>query len=157
MVKQCCFFVAIILGLCTSFSCGSYNCGPAAGLTVNTIGFTAAERDTIILRKFVKGSNFSQMIDTTLINVSYNQSNDTATAGYFTDAGTLKSNYDYQLFFPVIHKLVKITDLNEPQQKMKRSLLSTDKTYCINTIVSYTQDGISIPVSNYDIRIFIHR
>ena len=53
----------------------------------------------------------------------------------------LKSKYDYEIFIPAVNKLVRITAISEPQQRMKKGLFNTTKEYCVNAIQSFQQDG----------------
>ena len=110
-------FIAVIIAL---HSCGTYDCAEADGLRIGGVSFTAAELDTIILRKFVKGTGFTQLIDSVFVTDYYQVTNDTATAGAFLSSDRLKSKYDYQIYIPSINRLVKITDMYEPQQEGKK-------------------------------------
>ena len=154
-------FVASILCLVAIFflasSCGTYNCAEAPGLRISTVALTAVEIDTIVLRKFTKGSGFAKMIDTVSINSHYQIVNDTATTGSFYSTELLYSKYDYEIYIPAINKLTRITDINEPQQKEKKAFLSGNKTYCVNLIVSYLQDGKIINMDDYNNQVFIHK
>ena len=166
MTKTGLFYTSYICCLLYLSSCGSYNCGEAEGIRISTIGLTRAEADSIVLRKFKKGSNFTKLVDT--IVLSHNSTvfiqfpyatPDTSFMGILDDRVLIRSNYDYEIYIPSIAKLTKITDIVEPQQKMKRSFLSTDKAYCINTIESFQQDGQNVSLMPYfpEPQIYIHR
>jgi hypothetical protein len=163
MTKQVIYFILSINLFFAVSSCGSYNCGEAEGLRISTISLTPSEIDTIILRKYIKGSAFTNLIDT-LIMDSTNAlfqfpftNKDTSFLGILKPEVLIKSKYDYEIYIPAINKLVKITDINEPQQKMKRGFLSTDKTYCINIIQSFQQDGKTVNADAGNDQIFIHK
>ena len=159
MTKQFICHSIVCLSIVALYSsCTTYNCGEALGMTISTVAITAAERDTIILRKFVKGSAFTKMEDSVFVQPRYEVTNDTAAAVAFSSNEALTSQYDYEIYFPAIKKLVRITDINEPQQKMKQWFWSTDKTACGNVIQSYNQDG-KIVTNEYYLynRVYIHR
>ena len=70
----------------------------------------------------------------------------------------LKSKYDYEIFIPAVNKLVRITAITEPQQRMKKGLFNSTKEYCVNVIQSYQQDGQTItPKNNGQPEIYIHQ
>jgi hypothetical protein len=153
--KYC--FIAIAM-LISFYSCRTYTCSEANGLRISTISLTKNDRDTIILRKFTKASAFTKLVDTLLIDstkVVYEMSNDTANIVANTGDVLLKSKYDYEIYIPGISKLVKITEINEPQQEIKRGF---SKVGCVNTIQSYQQDGQTLTLNQYDYdKVYIHK
>ena len=164
MAKQLIYTVLFFFAFPAFYACGSYNCGEAEGLRISTIGFTAAEIDTIILRKFTKGSGFASKIDTLSVNSSNAlfqfpyTTKDTSFMGVLSPDVLLKSKYDYEIYIPAVNKLVSITAISEPQQKMRKGFLSTTKEYCINAIQSFQQDGRMVtPQNNWQPEIYIHK
>lgn len=147
MTKQKLHWIAGLACLYAFYSCGSYNCSEAQGLRISTIGLTATEIDTIILRKFIKGSAFTKLVDSIVLtsaNTAFQfpySTPDTSFMGVLDEKILIRSPYDYEIYIPAVNKLTKIAGVDEPQQKIKRGFLSTDKTGCINSIVSYQQDG----------------
>ena len=163
MKKRLLYIVLVLAAISGFYACGYYNCQASPGLRIGTIGLTAAEIDTIILRKYTKGSGFTNRIDTLQIDSSNAlfqfpfAGKDTSFMGVFSMDALLKSNYDYEIFIPAVNKLVKITGIYEPQQKMKRTLTS-DKTACVDIIQSFQQDGITVTLSpQWPEHIYIHR
>lgn len=163
MTKHIAYSLLIFFTTAAFCACGYDNCGEAEGLRISTIGLTAVEIDTIILRKFTKGGNFTSMIDTLSINPSNvffqfpYTTRDTSFMGVLRPDVLLKSKYDYQIYIPAVNRLVRITDIREPQQKMKRTLPS-DKTYCLNSIQSFQQDGQMVTLNNnWQPEIYIHK
>lgn len=164
MTKQIPYLILVFFAAAAFCACGSYNCGEAEGLRISTVGLTAVEIDTIILRKFTKGSNFTSRIDTLSIN-PFNAlfqfpytTKDTSFMGILSEDVLLRSKYDYEIFIPSVGKLVRITAISEPQQRMKKGLFSTTKEYCINAIQSYQQDGRTItPKNNWQPEIYIQK
>lgn len=163
MTKQLPYILPLFFA-CTVFcSCGSYNCGEAEGLRISTVGLTAAEIDTIILRKFTKGSNFSSRVDTISINASNAlfqfpyTTKDTSFMGVLSDEVLLKSKYDYEIYIPSVNRLARITAISEPQQGMKKGLFSTTKEYCVNVIQSFQQDGQMVTPNSWQPEVYIHK
>ncbi|MEO5591666.1 MAG: hypothetical protein ABIR15_20085 [Chitinophagaceae bacterium] len=163
MTKQVIYCIVSIVLFFSVSSCGSYDCEESEGLRICTISLTPSEIDTIILRKYTKGSAFTNLIDTLILD-STNAlfqfpftNKDTSFLGVLKPEVLIKSKYDYEIYIPAVNRLLKITDINEPQQKMKRGFFSTDKTYCMNAIVSFQQDGKIINIISYNNQIFIHR
>jgi hypothetical protein len=162
MTKPAIYFIAIIFLFSSVYSCGTYKCSQADGLKICTISLTPEDIDTIILRKFTKGSGFTNKIDT-LIMDSTNTffeftrfSKDTSSLVIFKPDMLIKSKYDYEIYIPAVNKLVKITEINEPRQKEKKGLFNTDKTYCVNVIQSYKIDGKTAK-PEYNNQLFIYR
>ena len=147
MLKKVRYGVTICLVIVAGYACGYYNCNEALGLRISTIGLSASEIDTIILRKFVKGSNFTVLVDTLQLDTTNTRFQfpfsgaDTSFMGLLKDETFLKSKYDYQVFIPAVNKLVRITEIYEPQQKVRSNFLVNDKVGCANIIQSYKKDG----------------
>jgi hypothetical protein len=145
-MKKQFIYIALFIAIVHCSACGYDNCGPSEGLRIATIGMTPSQIDTIILRKFARGSGFTNRIDTVLIDSTkaYFQfpytTKDTSFMGILSEQTLLKSQYDYEIFIPSVNRLVRVSDINEPQQRMKKTFPST-KTYCINNIQSFQQDG----------------
>ena len=105
------------------------------------IGFSDAEADTIILRKFSKGS-FSQPLDTVLLeHILFQRSHDTLNIVASPGFVTMFSDYNYEIFFPEPAKLLTITDIIENENTMNQDLFSCKKDACSNTITGYTVNG----------------
>ncbi len=107
---------AILLSLLTS--CHNCICGPSDGLKLGMISFSASEIDTLITRKFSKGSNFSLQIDSTIMdenNVMFRAQNDTSQMVSWRGNILLSSKYDYQISIPAVSRTISVTEINEPQ------------------------------------------
>jgi len=141
------FFIIISL---IFFSC-SYECSNAT-VNFSLVSFQPGETDTIIVRKFIKMSNFISLLDTFSLNQfnsSFNTTNDTLDIRYSfgTDNGLL-SKYDYEIYLPGINKLYKISEINEEFRSINQGL-SCKKIGCINSIKSYRMNGELINVNSY--------
>ena len=141
------------------FSCKEVPCGPAIP-QLNFISFPDSETDTIFIRRFIKSSNFSTLLDTFFIdkhNSRYLISNDTLDIGSsFNGDNGLLSKYDYEIFIPQTSQLFKISEINE-ENSSHRVGLSMDKTSCTNTIKSYKLNGQLISGDYNYYRFFITR
>lgn len=163
MTKQFAYIIMLFSAAAVFCACGSYNCGEAEGIRIATVGLTAAEIDTIILRKFTRGSNFSSRIDTLSLNSSNAvfqfpyTTKDTSFLGILNPDVLLKSKYDYEIFIPAVNKLVRITAISEPQQRMKKGLFNSTKEYCVNTIQSFQQDGQMVTPNIWQPEVYIHK
>ena len=160
MTKNIIHFITIIVLFIAACSGKDNNCREADGLKICTISFTPEEIDTIILRKFSKGTGFKNKIDT-LIMDSTNAffeiskfSKDSSVLAIFTPAMLIKSKYDFEIYFPAVNKLVKITEIDEPLQKQKKGI--ADTTYCTNVIKSFKMDGQTVNADSHSL-LFIHR
>jgi hypothetical protein len=114
-------------------------CVPSDGLQLGLVEFNSADIDTIIVRKFERGDNFTKLIDT----LQWDQSNvifysraDTLQMGEFIESMLLQSKFDYQVYFPAAARTFHITEINEPQ--MDGNCLARVK--CENSIVSCKLD-----------------
>lgn len=109
------------------------------------ISFNASEIDTLIVRKFTKGNNFSLQIDSILLdpnNVIFNAQNDTFQMVSYRGNIPLLSKYDYQIFIPAVNRTINLTEINEPQLEGN----CRGKVSCTNIIESVKLNGNTIPV-----------
>lgn len=143
-------------------SCGEYPCGKASSY-IALISFTINESDTIIVRRFTKGNNFISVKDTVRIdnsNANFQHNGDTilVLGGSFNDNlngnFTITSEYDFEIYFPKINRVYKVTDIIEPQEYGRSS---TRKDYCINEITSYKINGQLVNSGNFFSRIYIKK
>lgn len=143
------FTFCIIISL-TFFSC-SYECSNAT-VNFSLVSFQPGETDTIIVRKFIKMSKFTSLLDTFSLNQfnsSYSSTNDTLEVrnSFGTDNGLL-SKYDYEIYLPSINRLFQISEINEEFQSINQGL-SCNKIGCINSIKSYRMNGQLINANSY--------
>ncbi len=127
------------------FSC-TYPCAPSQGLSMELVGFTQQEADTIILKKYEKGKGFAAQIDSLLIDENtthFTLSHDTlrVTSGIATM--NLLSKYDYIIRIPSTNSVFYITEMNEPQQEGRKSRY---KVMCGNSIQSCKINGAATQI-----------
>lgn len=153
-------FVSLILLLTIIISsCGESPCVKTE-LRYSLIGFSDAESDTIIIRRFTK--NTSQLTDTVLFDeanaIRFSRSNDTLTMGAYSSAALLESNYDYQLYFPQPNKVFNITDIFEEQLFEKnKGIFNTKKIICANRINSCMLNGQLITFNKWGDPVYLRR
>jgi len=122
-------------------------CVPSDGLRLGLVDFNSADADTIIVRKFQRGDNFTKLIDTLQwdnSNVVFYPRGDTLQMGEFIAGILLESKFDYQVFFPAVSRTYHITDIDEPQ--VDGNCLSRVK--CENSIVSCKLDKGTTQINN---------
>jgi hypothetical protein len=140
-------------------SCGEHPCAPTE-LTYSLIGFTDAESDTIILRRFTK--NTSQLKDSFFFHeanpLRFSRKNDTLTMAAISSTALLESSYDYQLYFPQPNRLYTITNIVEEQLYGKNnSIFNTKKPMCGNRISSCSLNGQVINLNTWRGPLYLHR
>ena len=122
------------------------------------VNYSDSEIDTLILRKYENNSNFQTLIDTLIITPRINSGNPIGNNGIYlsqNDSTTvlinfplgIKVGYDWQLFIPATHKVIKISDILSERNHGKRStgifrIFSLDaRPPCTNEIYSCKVDG----------------
>jgi hypothetical protein len=148
------FFLIVILTSCIR----TVPCGNAEVIPV-FIGFSSHDFDTVILRQFKKGGNFTQLIDSSTFVKNGVDSNrfytfsDTTIIDFDTACCTqnnLMPDYDWELILSHKKDSISISDIESPQTE-----ISCFKCRCVNPINSIVQNGQKvIPVSYQYIRYF---
>ena len=146
-MKQIAYILFVICLSTALFSCGEYQCSKA-DLRFGLIGFSDAEADTIILRRFDRMNN--TLRDTFLLeNIRFNRKSDTLIMGAFPGTALMQSDYNYQVYLPASATLIKVTEINEEQRSIRRPF--TDKIGCVNFIRSCKLNDQSTPVNDNDV------
>jgi hypothetical protein len=136
-------------------SCGEYPCGKASS-TIALIGFTGIDSDAVILRRFSKGTNFTTLTDSIILNRSnsnFQVQHDTLLILYGSTDGNdaITADYDYQIVLPKINRVFGLSDIVENVQYGRNN---GTKEYCLNNFTSYKIDGQ--PVSSINTFNFIY-
>ena len=130
-------------------SCGHYPCGDASSL-IGLVNFTEAESDTIIVRRFTKGSDFTALHDSAIItnnNANLQRQFDTVRVLFnFEGNEFITSEYDFQIFLPATNNLYELTDIAED---IRYGSKAGQKVYCINPITSYKLNGELIKLNPF--------
>jgi hypothetical protein len=134
-------YVLLLLaaGTLSLASCnGKCTCVDADGLSPTLISFSSSDADSFVIKKFTKGSNFSSLLDSILIDTSnslYQRNNDTTEV--ISGNATLSSKFDYQIILLSSNNVISISDIDEPQTQGNCS----EKIQCVNPINSYKING----------------
>jgi len=146
-MKQAAHLMIITFLTAILFSCSEYEC-TKADLRFGFIGFSEAEVNTIVVRRFDKTGNFNSPIDTVqLTNLYFNRRSDTLEMSGFPGNALLQSNFNYEIFIPNVNSLVRVTDIYEEQRSVR--LWFTDKRGCGNYINSCKLNG-QVTAINYN-------
>lgn len=126
-------------------------------LKFDLIGFSDAEADTFIIRKFEANGNFNVTRDTFLIDhVGTVRFQDTLKLVALPGNALLPGGFDYEIFFPGSNSVFRITEINEQMSTQRcGGLFATDKVGCVNTITSIKLDGAIVnpwPFNDFYIR-----
>lgn len=132
--------VTIVFYNCTRTPCMN------ASLSFGLISFSDQESDTIILRRYEEGNNFSTLIDSFLLDMGFRRTNDTLDLAYTTSTGLITSQYDYELYFPGAIKLYRLSAIEEEAGEIRHSFWNNVKVGCVNKITSLTiNNQVSYP------------
>lgn len=138
-------------------SCGRYPCGDASSF-IGLINFSEAESDTIILRRFTKGTEFAALQDSVMItqsNANLQRQHDTVLVLFsFDGSQTITSDYDYEIFLPQTNRVYKLSDIREDKRFGSKA---GQKVYCINPITSYQLNGELIKMNPYYQPIYLRK
>ncbi len=147
---RCLCFIGILFAAGSLFYSCQYPCGRASS-SIGLISFTDTESDIIILRRFSKSTNFTDLQDTFTIsrnNSNFQREHDTLLILHGMEDGNndITSSYDYEIFLPKISRLYRLSDIVED---IKYGSKLGPKIYCINPIISYKLNGQPVDVVNY--------
>lgn len=134
-------FLLLLLGSC------SYPCRKSDGFIINFINYTEQEVSSYNIKRYSKGTNFSNLVDSLIIDASvitYRQNNDTLQWTSSSSVANLSPDFDYQVLIPATGSQYQITEIFEPQQEGRKSM---NKVYCVNGIVSCKVNGVETKLS----------
>ncbi len=141
------FISAILITGCDrTFPCYNQFVTPAF------IGFKLSDLDTVIVREYEKGNNFSHLLDTAIIIsdttfLKSATSNDTTIILLNHISGEEKEifpDHDWQIYIPAQNLVVSMSNFASPQ-KTKKCLIGGDLCPgCSNPIDSFLQNGQKI-------------
>ena len=149
--------IAVLIICSILSSCVKGHCGKAT-FTLGLIAFSNSESDTIILKRFIKSTNFSTEKDSIFIdtlNTQFLKYSDTTIVYYHSPEGLqlLSDEYDYEIYFPKLNNFYRLTDITYTYQYQP----SGEKISCYGKLDSYKIDGqLKNPSFNYDF-ILIHK
>lgn len=149
--------IAVLFIIIFFASCGKkYQC-PKENLIPAYIGYTDAEIDTIILRRFKIGSKFSEKIDSTILSpfsipgsALFHRQGDTVIV-YANDLkNRINGEYEWQIFNPFDQKQVFISDMKfQIKEGHSGGLFAMDNfSPCVSPLLSYKRNDTLITVSS---------
>ena len=115
------------------------------GITSYFIGFSIADIDTLVLRKYKANDSFHHLIDTLQVTTNiysgaaYRTSHDTTSVDFNNIGGSEKDIFpgsDWQVYIPALNKTVSVSNLVCPPKES-----DCFKCGCYNEIASFEQDG----------------
>jgi hypothetical protein len=112
------------------------------GINMNFVGFTNQETDTIIMRSFVRGSNFSNLSDTfkiTAANSGFYLSNDTLHISIRLRSPGIESTNDYEFQLNQNNLKYRLSDFAETREE--ELCYQRNLNGCRNIITSVKVNG----------------
>jgi hypothetical protein len=111
------------------------------------VAYAPSEIDTIVVRRFVKGSNFSQRIDSVMLtpaNAGYVTKGDTTQIYMATGPIRITDNNDWQIFNPYDNKLITISEISiEERETHCGGIFSMDRQPCFSLVSSFKKNGVT--------------
>jgi hypothetical protein len=141
------FCLIVVIG---TYSCSSTPCA-SGSFHFGLIGFTQAEADTIMVRRFFPGNNFTNVTDSFMLQPGLRVQQDTLEITSLTiPASFLSAGYEYQLIFPSAGRTIRLTDIKEEKREVKHSIFSNVKIGCENPITGMKADGVSLRPAGFN-------
>jgi hypothetical protein len=106
---------------------------------MNFINFDSTEVDTIVTKKYEKGTAFVKQIDSTLFkegDYRMKRNGDTISFPILTGDFLLSPQFDYKIVLPQTFKEIKITEITVDQVRGS----CAGKVQCINPFISLKTD-----------------
>jgi hypothetical protein len=145
--------IAVAIVSLISFGTGScskeYDCDEPQ-LHAAFIGFTIAEIDTIILKKFKSDDHFQTLIETDTVlfankyNSTYTFFGDTTSVFVMDPLKCIKAGFDWQILIPAINKTISVSGILDEKKTGKRGwgIFSMDPgPNCLNRVYSAMVDN----------------
>jgi hypothetical protein len=149
-----------VIGACLVLACTSCerDC-ISMEARIKLVGFTPAQLSQIQLKSYPKAAGFTNAVDSVLLNAATCNcylSNDTLELSPFINTlPGLRSTHDYQVVIPATGNSFRITAIKENFLKQNGSF--TSKVACMNTLRSYTVNGIVYTAVKNESTIFLSR
>ncbi len=113
------------------------------------IGFKASDLDTIVLRKYEVGSNFTNVIDTLILVYGTNMIslvNNVTTRVLVAEVNNrsgVKFGNDWQIYIPAQSRTINISQINREKKTIKcGGGMDKNDCACTNPILSFKQENI---------------
>ncbi len=136
-----CLSITIFFTSC----CKEKDCLPGQIRKISLAFYRTSDIDTIVLKRFSKTSNFSILIDSTILNNSNSNfyPNGDTTAVYISDTSfTIRTTYDYEIYIPATNTVARISKMIDQQKKHQVcTVCDCVQGPCYNPITSFTLNG----------------
>jgi hypothetical protein len=129
------------------FSCGEKHPCPAQPMLAVYKGYTMSEVDTIIVKRFQKGSSFSLFKDSIVLTGFLRQMDSTYLI-YSNVAGYFDGSHDIQYINPFDHRTVSVSDVVIENASTRSSIFAMDPGDCYSPVVSYKVNGTTVNNTN---------
>ena len=139
--------IVSVIFLCTLPSCSKTCYCTDATIYLNYVAFDQTETDTIILRRYVKNSNYGRLVDTAVLtgqNAGFTFHQDTLSIRSDAEALTLRSFYDFVLYLPALNRSDSLQHIEEARDKVEGS--HGLECNCINRVLSYRLNNDTLQV-----------
>ena len=104
------------------------------------ISFQKNEIDTVIIRRFIKGTGFQSLKDTLIAdstNTFYEKTGGDTVQIVTDPKGHVVSDFDFEIYIPSVNRLTKISAITE---QFNEGLCG----HCVNFIQSYSINGTEV-------------
>ena len=148
------FAIYIFILLILINSCGEKCPCPNESIIPIFVSYSNNETDTIIIRRYQKGTNFSQLVDSfswTYDNTSRVNKGDSIWIFAVKLEQRINDKYDWQVINPFDNKNFSISDIIvKPKEIHCGGIFGLDKGPCVSPIVSYKRDNIPVVANDND-------
>jgi hypothetical protein len=134
-VKSVLFFLIVIY----MFSCGAVIKCPNEDIIPVLKGYSLQQADTIIVKNYKKGSNFTILTDSIVAHYSHSVITPTDTTYYFWHT-YIDGKSDVRIINPYDNKTKSVSDIKHEVLEVKKSACS--KIECTSPVISYIRDGV---------------
>lgn len=110
-------------------------------------GYSMNEVDTIIVKRFQKGSSFSVFKDSIVLTGFLRQIDSTYLI-YSNVAGYFDGTHDIQYINPFDQRKVSVSDVVIKLAETRSSVFAMDPGGCESPVISYTVNGVTVKNTN---------
>ena len=143
-------FPVIILVVFYIIACGDYTCPPEP-LYPGLKGYATSEADSLIIKRYYKGSNFGVIADSSFARFPSATITSTDTIYYFY-YGMIDGNHDVRIINPFDNNSIDITDINYELREGKSGGCQGRTETCYSPVTSYKANGIVVTSTNSQLR-----
>jgi hypothetical protein len=128
------------------FACGGQYTCMNEWLRPGLKGYTYAQADTLIVKRFQKGSTFSVFVDSVILAYPHPVISPADTTYYFPNS-YIVGEHDVKLINPFDNKTVSISDLKYETREGRKTWGCTREEGCYSPVISYNRDGSPVTIA----------